>query len=524
VEAVGKFDGLQVRSTPTSTSTSTSTTLLTRFARHSIQQPPGEAKKSHEAEGPQGLRLMHAYGFIDINEITLKSGKKQRLCRCRNPWGFGEWEGDWGDESDLRIDNDEQISTVFSVSAAEKTEMNKMDGTFFMAYEDWIANFTHIFVAIDFPEGWDGASASGAWDPDLGGNRTTQTFSSNPKFELTITSPSDVFIGLSTPDTRLTHGVDYWRTPLQSMPLSFDVLPQTDLDLPAKERKMIKNSLDPDGTLTAQPPYYYQAVQVFTKLQPGTYLIIPSMYKRKIGGDAFLTVTASSPLSLKSGIVLNSESAILDKPGLPKGLTRQQVSPARSSHSLHAQLLLTQITSLATNLSQFSIHVEDVREKLFVQANALGVTTKEIRNEFEKPPNKNITKKIFKQKLINLGFNLTSFPDEDFLAIDVDGSGSVSPQELTDFFVLAVENSVLPGSPPEPPEDDLLNQPTDLRGMLKVGVSEAKGLVPCRAWFDDLEGQGVGGAGVEEKKDSGEMQGEFHSVSARLVDRRVRSL
>ena len=71
----------------------------------SIQQPPGEAKKSHEAEGNNGLRLMHAYSFLDLNEIPTRDGA-QRLCRCRNPWGFGEWLGKWGDESDERREYD----------------------------------------------------------------------------------------------------------------------------------------------------------------------------------------------------------------------------------------------------------------------------------------------------------------------------------------------------------------------------------------------------------------------------------
>jgi len=49
----------------------------------SIQQPPGEAKKSHEAEGNSGLRLMHAYGFIDLNtintrEVSIGRGEKRR--------------------------------------------------------------------------------------------------------------------------------------------------------------------------------------------------------------------------------------------------------------------------------------------------------------------------------------------------------------------------------------------------------------------------------------------------------------
>jgi hypothetical protein len=67
----------------------------------SVQQQPGAAKKKHEAEGEGGLRLMHAYGFLDLNEIETRDGPV-RLCRVRNPWGFGEWTGAWGDDSEER--------------------------------------------------------------------------------------------------------------------------------------------------------------------------------------------------------------------------------------------------------------------------------------------------------------------------------------------------------------------------------------------------------------------------------------
>ena len=189
----------------------------------SIQQKPGEPKKSHEAEGPNGLRLMHAYGFIDLNVIETREGPV-RLCRCRNPWGFGEWTGPWGDESEEREKYDKEISAVFSINDAEKTEINKMDGTFFMRYEDWFENFTHIFIAIDFPDDWDRLRSSGQWDEALGGNRKVKTWPSNPKFKLTVNEKSNVFVGLSINDSRLTHGVDYYKTPLQSVPMTFDVV------------------------------------------------------------------------------------------------------------------------------------------------------------------------------------------------------------------------------------------------------------------------------------------------------------
>jgi hypothetical protein len=41
---------------------------------------------------------------------------------------------------------------------------------------------------------------------------------------------------------------------------------------------------------------------------------------------------------------------------------------------------------------------------------------------------------------MNLGFNLVDFPDEDFLAIDVDNSGEIDVEEFKSFFNLALSN------------------------------------------------------------------------------------
>ena len=48
-----------------------------------------------------GLIGNHSYGILDVKEVTLSDGKKERLIKIRNPWGDFEWKGDWGDESEL---------------------------------------------------------------------------------------------------------------------------------------------------------------------------------------------------------------------------------------------------------------------------------------------------------------------------------------------------------------------------------------------------------------------------------------
>ena len=43
----------------------------------------------------------HAYTLLSALEIRDAYGNGVKLVRMRNPWGEGEWKGDWSDYSDL---------------------------------------------------------------------------------------------------------------------------------------------------------------------------------------------------------------------------------------------------------------------------------------------------------------------------------------------------------------------------------------------------------------------------------------
>ena len=117
---------------------------------------------------------------------------------------------------------------------------------------------------------------------------------------------SRVFVGLSLPDSRLTHGKQYYEAPLQTIPIAFDIMTKADM-------RQIQESLKGRGTITQhvhndwtdkrlmtctdkvpqrekikqalpsminQPCYCYTAVQVSTRLKAGEYVIVPSLYKK----------------------------------------------------------------------------------------------------------------------------------------------------------------------------------------------------------------------------------------------------
>jgi len=49
-----------------------------------------------EQESKLGIISGHAYSLIAVFEFQIASGRI-RLVKLRNPWGKGEWKGDWSD-------------------------------------------------------------------------------------------------------------------------------------------------------------------------------------------------------------------------------------------------------------------------------------------------------------------------------------------------------------------------------------------------------------------------------------------
>ena len=83
-----------------------------------------------------GLAPGHAYTLLEAKEVTTSNGK-EKLVHLRNPWGNGEWSGEWSDSSrkwtnDLRnqCDNYER----------------KNDGSFWMSFNDFRTYFIVIGI------------------------------------------------------------------------------------------------------------------------------------------------------------------------------------------------------------------------------------------------------------------------------------------------------------------------------------------------------------------------------------------
>jgi len=93
------------------------------------------------SSGRDGLHTGHAYSILDVKKVTPfmgMGGTTTRLVQVRNPWGSGEWTGDWGDASELW----DKYPAVKSACRFENVD----DGAFWMSWEDYIQNWKWIGV------------------------------------------------------------------------------------------------------------------------------------------------------------------------------------------------------------------------------------------------------------------------------------------------------------------------------------------------------------------------------------------
>ena len=83
-----------------------------------------------------GIVRGHAYSLLSVCELEFE-GQVFKLVKLRNPWGDGEWTGDWND-------NDERFNRL----SKEQIELLKFtkekDGTFFIEYKDFRQYFSNF--------------------------------------------------------------------------------------------------------------------------------------------------------------------------------------------------------------------------------------------------------------------------------------------------------------------------------------------------------------------------------------------
>jgi len=157
----------------------------------------GAGSNSHEfgdsATSPMGIVQGHAFSILKLAEVD---GNK--LMQIRNPWGRGEWKGDWSDNSSKWTTRNRNL-----LDWHEK----KDDGIFWIDINDYVNEFDSIYVCRDFTdttlwktieinESWHGSYAEGL--PNAGNPKAKMELS--PQYGITVTKPCKAVVVLRLKD------------------------------------------------------------------------------------------------------------------------------------------------------------------------------------------------------------------------------------------------------------------------------------------------------------------------------------
>ena len=88
-----------------------------------------------------GLSPGHAYTVLGVHELQGPRGK-EKVVRLRNPWGNGEWNGDWSDSS----------SKWTTAVKNAQSHIKRDDGDFYMGYDDFLTYYVTMGFAKLHPD------------------------------------------------------------------------------------------------------------------------------------------------------------------------------------------------------------------------------------------------------------------------------------------------------------------------------------------------------------------------------------
>ena len=117
----------------------------------------GDGGAGGEVLQDNGLYAGHEYSLLKLEMVKTNDGRMVQLLNIRNPWGQGEFNGDWSDSSDkwdmvARKFNFVKFLSkshlIFSAERREQLLVQRQDGAFWMCYKDWVNMFSSFDVCL----------------------------------------------------------------------------------------------------------------------------------------------------------------------------------------------------------------------------------------------------------------------------------------------------------------------------------------------------------------------------------------
>ncbi|XP_038584750.1 calpain-1 catalytic subunit-like [Micropterus salmoides] len=249
---------------------------------------------------PNGLVQSHSYAVTGVKQMMSRE-QLVHLVRLWNPWGKGEWNGDWSDQSPLWQTVSPQ-NREMCLSVAD-------DGEFWMTLEDFCKFYTDLDICCLCPDFLDGSSSSlwktsfyeGRWvaGTTAGGCiNNLESFWTNPQYRVKV---DKLLTECSTKEGEKNMLVSLMQKPdkrnrrlVQNLHIGFSVFEVTK-EYEAQRGKFPASFFSKNEPV-AQTKTYMNAreVMAFIMLTPGEYLIVPSTFKPNETASFILTILSKA--------------------------------------------------------------------------------------------------------------------------------------------------------------------------------------------------------------------------------------
>eukprot|EP00658_Telonema_sp_P-2_P072155 TRINITY_DN61333_c0_g1_i1.p1 TRINITY_DN61333_c0_g1~~TRINITY_DN61333_c0_g1_i1.p1 ORF type:complete len:356 (-),score=81.56 TRINITY_DN61333_c0_g1_i1:167-1234(-) len=254
---------------------------------------------SHEVDVGQGMLLNHAYSLLEISDAI--PGKV--MLKLRNPWGCGEWTGEWSD-TDTRSWTREACQALNHFPGGAGHDQDHDDGVFWMEQCDFAQIVTHLYVCL-VPEGWHTVHRAGEWKGESAGGRVTcASWKFNPMVRLDVSSPTHAHVCLYQRDARFVEAGHEWN--VYTSCIGFVVYKA---DGEGNPKKKLKGK---DVVVKARSKEDREVAAVAV-LEPGTYYVVPNTFDAGEEGRFNIMIHTEHPINatgLATGMMEGEDSII----------------------------------------------------------------------------------------------------------------------------------------------------------------------------------------------------------------------
>ncbi|XP_062378907.1 calpain-1 catalytic subunit-like [Sardina pilchardus] len=252
---------------------------------------------------PNGIVEGHAYTITGVTKV-MSNSQPVRLVRLFNPWGQGEWKGNWSDES----------YTWNTVSPEDRKQCHSVaeDGEFWMSMEDFCQSYSDMDICCLCPDFLDGESEchwtskfhDGRWvaGTTAGGCMNYRdSFWTNPQYRIKLEAVDDDCAAEQGPNNML---VSLMQKPdkrnrrlVANLHIGFSVF-----SVPPevwRRGKLPAEFFMRNPVASSKNYLNAREVMEFFRLVPGEYIIVPSTFKPNETASFILAILSKTDSHLE---------------------------------------------------------------------------------------------------------------------------------------------------------------------------------------------------------------------------------